>query len=224
MWKDVRRPGYAIPRPPEETWSYKRGFDLSDPWAQRAMCFGQSVNMLIVCVWITLNISSVIWKLSLLPTIAPSAEVWILQVSYPGSDDHKAGCSVLFHLSTRLASGVIARKWCWFEDFRNLTLCKLQLFEVSAVIMKSPGLERLGQFSRQYQGRFPVKAVDWAVVSKLYVPWQRCLGHVLRFYSRLQSCWGRYSYISNQRNKIYLAGGRRDQRTGWFGGEFRGLA
>lgn len=88
---------------------------------------------------------------------------------------------MLFHLSTRLAFGVIARKWCWFEDFRNLTLCKLQLFEVSAVIMKSPGLERLGQFSRQYQGRFPVKAVDWAVVSKLYVPWQRRLGHVLRF-------------------------------------------
>lgn len=30
-------------------------------------------------------------------TIAPSAEVWILQVSYPGFDDHKVGCSVLIY-------------------------------------------------------------------------------------------------------------------------------
>jgi len=73
-------------RPPEETWSYMRGFDLSDPWAQRAMYE--------FCKYLTQDL-------------------------------------------------MITRKWCWFEDFR--------------------------QFSRQYQGRFPVKAVDWAVVSKLYV-------------------------------------------------------
>ena len=79
------RAGYAIPRPPEDTWSYKRGFDLSDPWAQRAMCFGmQTVNMLSVCI--CLNTSSFADCLALAAT-----EVWILQVSYPGSYGHKVG-------------------------------------------------------------------------------------------------------------------------------------
>lgn len=73
-------------RPPEDTWSYNPGFDLSDPWAQRAM--------------------------------------------------YQFCSEIPLHL-------MVTRKWCWFEDFR--------------------------EFSKIYQGRFPVKAVDWAVVSKLYV-------------------------------------------------------
>lgn len=73
-------------RTPEEMWDFNPAFDLSDPWAQRAMY-------------------------SFCKDIPESLQV------------------------TRL--------WCWFEDFRL--------------------------FARQFQGRFPVKQVDWGVVSWLFV-------------------------------------------------------
>jgi len=73
-------------RTPEEVWSFSASFDLSDPWAQRAMYF--------FCKDVPEELK-------------------------------------------------ITRRWCWFEDFRL--------------------------FSRQFQGRFPVKAIDWPVLSKLFV-------------------------------------------------------
>ncbi|CAJ1371717.1 unnamed protein product [Effrenium voratum] len=73
-------------RAPEDTWTFNPIFDLSDPWAQRALYF--------FCKDVPEELQ-------------------------------------------------ITRKWCWFEDFRL--------------------------FARQQQGRFPVKAVDWPVISRLFV-------------------------------------------------------
>ena len=61
-------------RAPEDMWSYNSGFDLSDPWAQRAMCFGR-------LLWTTIGLESHGIS-SLLRTIQDQIELVLLRYEF----------------------------------------------------------------------------------------------------------------------------------------------